>query len=1010
MKTRRLDFFEDPARWLAVPSGGSMLRLSPDRGALRMDFDFKGGRGFVVARREAGLAMPPEFVLRFKLRGRGPVNHFEIKLVDESGRNVWRHERRNLRPPARWREMRIGGHEFDFAWGPAGGGGITKAGALEFAVVAGEGGAGSVWLDDLRIEDHSLTRAPAVSFSSAARPPKSSLEQVSGWIPEPADRHPWLAIDLHDRRLLGGLVIDWRDRAPARGFRISGSNDGARWRTLRVTKQAGGSRSHVCLPGTRTRHLRIASGGPAGIRALRWQGFEFSRSPEAFWHHVAADGPRGWHPRWLMREQSLWTPAGIPDGRSCALINEEGMIEVAEGSFSVEPFVEVNRRLFTWADVKLRQELRDGWRPVPSVIWTTEEWTMQLEAEPKADGSVCARHHFVNLTGRTLQVRLLATMRPFQVTPPWQHFRNVGGLGRIHDLKLQDGGVRVNDAISIFPDDAFPVSFGAQTFDEGLLLERLSKGGMPERDAVHDEAGFGSGVLAFSLTLEAGGEAETGWSTSRERPAHDPWPGKIPVGRIQCAGWGAEALNAMLTATAHILVTRSGPALQPGPRRYTRSWIRDGTIMCAALLRMGCAAEVREFIEWYAAFVREDGFVPCCVDRDGPDWLVEHDSHGQFLALIADYVRLTGDEALPAGQWPRIVKTADFIGRIIEPTGLLPVSVSHEGYLAQPVHSCWDDFWAVRGLRDAADVAGRLHHHTEAMRWREVAGKLRAALLASIESTRAGRQLDYIPGSLEWADFDPTATANAVMLADMEEGHSRPSGGAPCREHEECPTGPESHGSPGLDGPALMRTFDRYLIDWRKKRGGGMAWSHYSPYEIRIIGALVRLGRREDALELLRFFLSDRRPPAWNQWPEIAWRDPRSPGHIGDVPHTWIGAEHVLAVQSLFAFESGSRRAIVIAAGIAAGWMDGDGVRVKELPTSRGLLSYSLRRFPGGLILFEACAGLDLPAGGLLLRPPLTGPVWRVTVNDEVIEARGAEEIRIDVLPAAVAIHPLSHA
>ena len=79
----------------------------------------------------------------------------------------------------------------------------------------------------------------------------------------------------------------------------------------------------------------------------------------------------------------------------------------------------------------------------------------------------------------------------------------------------------------------------------------------------------------------------------------------------------ARRSQAALTATAHILVTRSGPALQPGPRRYTRSWIRDGAMMSAALLRMGHAREVREFIRWYAPHQRADGFVPCCVDRRG---------------------------------------------------------------------------------------------------------------------------------------------------------------------------------------------------------------------------------------------------------------------------------------------------------------------------------------------------------------------------------------------------------
>ena len=97
-------------------------------------------------------------------------------------------------------------------------------------------------------------------------------------------------------------------------------------------------------------------------------------------------------------------------------------------------------------------------------------------------------------------------------------------------------------------------------------------------------------------------------------PAFD-WRSRLPV--TQWAGNGSirDAIHAALTATAHILVTRSGPALQPGPRRYTRSWIRDGAMMSAALLRMGHRDEVREFIRWYAPHQREDGFVPCCVDQ-----------------------------------------------------------------------------------------------------------------------------------------------------------------------------------------------------------------------------------------------------------------------------------------------------------------------------------------------------------------------------------------------------------
>src|SRR5262249_49678151 len=109
------------------------------------------------------------------------------------------------------------------------------------------------------------------------------------------------------------------------------------------------------------------------------------------------------------------------------------------------------------------------------------------------------------------------------------------------------------------------------------------------------------------------------------------WEAKLSRVTIELPPAGRASGETLKTAAAHILIDRDGLALQPGPRRYTRSWIRDGATMAAALLRVGCTAEPCEFIRWYARFQRPDGFVPCCVDRTGPDWLVEHDSHGQLI-------------------------------------------------------------------------------------------------------------------------------------------------------------------------------------------------------------------------------------------------------------------------------------------------------------------------------------------------------------------------------------------
>src|SRR5450631_4446747 len=130
----------DPAvlpEWQPINSGNAQLILTLAFAgrvpALRMDFDFKGGGGFVVARRAFNRAMPTEYAVRFRLRGRGAVNNLELKLIDATGQNVWRHVIQDLRFPTRWKGVTVDSREIDFAWGPPSCSGISNLGAIEFA-------------------------------------------------------------------------------------------------------------------------------------------------------------------------------------------------------------------------------------------------------------------------------------------------------------------------------------------------------------------------------------------------------------------------------------------------------------------------------------------------------------------------------------------------------------------------------------------------------------------------------------------------------------------------------------------------------------------------------------------------------------------------------------------------------------------------------------------------------------------------------------------------------------
>ena len=208
---------------------------------------------------------------------------------------------------------------------------------------------------------------------------------------------------------------------------------------------------------------------------------------------------------------------------------------------------------------------------------------------------------------------------------------------------------------------------------------------------------------------------------------------------------------------------------------------------------------------------------------------------------------------------------------------------------------------------------------------------------------------------MEFGDFDPTATSIAIGLLDQL--HLLP--------------GTETH-----------RTFDKYLAGFSERTGATSNWNNYSAYEIRIIGALVRLGRRREAVEVMEFMLADRRIPVWNQWPEISWRDPLGPSFIGDLPHTWISAEYMLSVCSVFAYEREEDDSLVIAAGVAEEWLsDGSTVGVKNLPTYYGNLSYSMRLRGKGTLRVKLKRDFAVPPGGIVVKPPLPRPIRQVEIN-----------------------------
>ena len=623
------------------------------------------------------------------------------------------------------------------------------------------------------------------------------------------------------------------------------------------------------------------------------------RDDNAFFTEMAKHFRRGLFPRYFLGEQSYWTILGGTNGEEEeALFSEDGAIEAGNARFSIEPFLSLDGKLITWNDVTVEQH--EG----PRVVWNKH-----LTITPKYDsGTLKVRYEVAP------NAKLLLAIRPFQVNPQWQFLNRTGGVVRIRSI---------SDNLTVHADAVKRLAVGGW---------RLAGEKLPESEV---EGDFASKLLQFDskdVTIEIPLGPDHGQRATGNFQLHVPAEPRI-----------ANTIKAQLH---YILLNRDDTAIHPGSRSYERSWIRDGSLTSEALLRLGQYETVREFIEWYAKAIREDGYVPCCVSAAGADPVPEHDSHGQFIYLVAEYYRHTNDRALVDRMLPTIRKIVAFIDKLrherMTPQyadtafyGMVPESISHEGYSAKPMHSYWDDLFILKGLEDAEfleEVASSQLPVASTGNGQRATGnstEFRTHLLASIAATMKQHEIDYIPGSVELGDFDATSTTVGVTPVDAE-----------------------------LPRAALLRTFEKY-------------WEHaleprtYTPYELRVVGTLVRLGEAEKARKLLEYFFEDQRPAAWHHWAEVVRANPREGGFIGDMPHTWVGSDFVRSALDFFAYEDDD--ALILAAGVAPEWAK-RGVRVRGLSTHFGVLDYSIedhRVRIGG--------NVRVPKNGIVVKSPFGG-------------------------------------
>jgi hypothetical protein len=985
-----LDDFRNAAAWQASASDQvrATLRVDASDGSLCLDYDFVGVSGYAVMRRELPVDWPQHFELKLRFKGAGAVNDLQMKLVDASGDNVWWINRPAFVLPTHLTEMKLRRRHIDFAWGPTADRTLRQTRAIEFVIAAGQnegsGGRGTLCVARLELNE----RAP----------------DPTPW-PEPRrrERGGTLDLDFLHAREFNGVALRWPADAPrALDYELLASDDGRRWRRLRTVTSSDGGLDAIWLPESEARHLRLQTRGakPAKLPTLELRDATHWPDFNAVLSELAHDARAGELPRAFLGQQNYWALVGVDGGgERSALLSEDGAIEIGRGGVSVDPAVQIDGgKPLTWADVEPTQSLRDGYLPIPAVHWRHNAFTLGIEAA--ADGEraaphALARYTLTNRTDKPRRFTLLLALRPWQVNPPQQFLTTPGGASPVRELAWAEGVLAVNGRRLLRPTEP-PRTVSAVPFDAGLSLDVLRNA--PPLTMLQDPQSHASALLQFDITLQAGERRTVGWTAPLARKAAQAdsidtttldtrfdnvatrWRERLNRTALTLPADAQPIADTLRSTLAQMLVSRDGPGLKPGTRSYARTWVRDGAMMVAALLRLGEVDASREFVDWFAGFIFDSGKVPCCVDSRGADPVAENDSHGQYLYAVAEVWRHTRDRAWLAGHWPAVqrvlayqegLRQSERGARNREPGrehlfGLMPPSISHEGYSDKAAYSYWDDFWALRGYKDALVIARALGHGAEAQRWSAWLESFESELGASIAATAAHHRIDFIPGAADRGDFDPTSTTIALNPVQAE-----------------------------LPPALLDATFERYWRESLARAEGKREWKDYTPYELRSVGALARIGQGTRAHAMLDFFFRDRRPAAWNQWAEVVRPGYRERGFFGDLPHAWVASDYIRSALDLFAYEREADASIVVGAGWKREWLT-QGLEVRGLSTAFGVLGYKLERASDGW-RFTLASALPDVRGGVQLQWPGDGPLPLARLNGREL----SWNVRTLALPAS---------
>lgn len=686
---------------------------------------------------------------------------------------------------------------------------------------------------------------------------------------------------------------------------------------------------------------------------------------------------KNWHINSLGK---AWTIIGSPDSSREAYIDIQGGIQPRLHNFSIHFLIydRARHRLYSpLAGAHVERSLMDSYLPAPIVRWNAgginvENNSFVADCSDSPDSDTCfSTVKLDNKSGHSKNLFVYAIAVPYEVVGQIDTGLSVrydrrsrsmvvdGNVLFSCDSKPDGAGVLSRDSAGCFSDVTNLAQIGS--LPRGIFvpenLEKINSGAM--RFAVDLEPGK-SGTLTFRMPLA---EMSPGkWAnssgvkltSSRARMTFvKTWRSNLSRTRILLPD--RRYSDCFYASLAYLMILSDDGVPQPGAFKYQTFWVRDCAYISNAYYFAGRGDLVRPGLDMiHSLQVPGGGFNARLAGADD----VEYDAPGEAIySFVQDY-RRTGDIKRLARMWPSIRSACEYIRqKRLSNTrtdslmrGIMPPSLSAEDIGKPDIQHYWDDFWCIRGLRDAAFAARKLGRTEDAAGIEREARTLLNAILNSIDAVQKAHSIPYIPNG-----------PKDVISSAMARGTS-------------CAIWPCDVLDP--NDPLTRKSFNTYWDKWIARSEGGFEHKgHYWPYAgLDLAMDYLILDQRERSNRILRWTLDHDSTDGFYSWPEGMYTKDLTLAE-GDMPHGWTCASYISLLRNMLVRESSGD--LLIFSGAPIEWFaDGKEISFSGFSTEYGVigchvrslsrelwLSFSGRADPPGALRIILPRGIDVTGG-----------------------------------------------